>query len=546
MKHKVYYLAVLAVLFSCKKDQSTETNVPKMLNELSVRDSKIYFAKALAATVSNEPSVRSLIKTEALKQFDNDYDVFYQTVRNVTLPDGESFEQKLVKHASSKDSLDLAIKTLPLLTILVPEIGDISAEKWNETTEIPLVAVEPTSYSTKENIKAFFGKDKNFEIPYGSVPEGISLVVKDNERVIVNNGSSLYTKGGLKNVMVQTKNVSGNYQSSEKFLTTNNMTFSFADKVFDNVHKVAELKTINKTSISPITGPVDDNWRFYKNNLDKILTTPRVVQHILDAYDSKAEWQRDNVYYGLNPSTGVTRGTLKPLIKECITSLRFQTPEETFSIIGKNPGDPVPVDDTPIAQQWTDGSYEFRLTALINSKNGGGAEVHQTFYVKPSKLFVIHYDSGKGGAIPFRVPRVQEVRRYIFPTPIPLEAWDLSNVSYSWSIFLLKYNNQATTTDTYTSTNTYSTNFEFNPILGTTEKIGFKFGVTATTTNTQTSVISRTFGSSDFGNAIVSFSDPIYKSYFRYDSNPDYEMYYTPYEIAIGPAFITMEPRKVM
>lgn len=564
MKKFLLSILVAGIVISCKKQEKPLGNDSQSfanVSDLSIRESKLYFAKSLAKAVAEDEGLRSFIKKEAIKQFDHDYDVFYQSVKNVIISDGHTFEQKVLAHATSKDSLTNSVKQLPLLTILVPEIGDINAEGWNTGSEIPFVAVEPEQYGSKESIKCFYGKTANFSIPYGSVPGSISLVVKDNERVIVENSKGVYAKAGTKNaLMTIEKSTSG----SAQFLSDNGMRFSFADNVFNNTSSGSSntilAKPLAKAVVAnPLSGPRPGGSGSnpvigQSNAITYYSAADSEVKAIIDAKNSGAEWVRDNIYYGINPSTGVDRGPLKRNVKECLTYMRFINPTQVFDVIGKNPGDPQPVDNTYIYQEWTNGSYEFRLTVLINTKNGPSAEVHHTFYCKPSDLFVIGYKYGghaNEGPVPaFREPYVGAANNYKLPVPIPIAGWDLENTSFGWQVYLIKYNSQATQTTSVTTTNTYASNFEFSATFGEKIKIGPKFGGSATTTNTNTYQLQRIYGSSDFGDAILNYSDPVFLSYGPANlpgrTTPVAgQTYYKPYEINLGSVYLAFEPRTV-
>jgi hypothetical protein len=68
MKHKIYYLAILALLFSCKKEIKQE-NLSFIQVSNEKQDSKVIFSKALAIALEKEPNLRLFIKNEAMKQF---------------------------------------------------------------------------------------------------------------------------------------------------------------------------------------------------------------------------------------------------------------------------------------------------------------------------------------------------------------------------------------------------------------------------------------------------------------------------------------------
>ena len=98
---KVYLLFIcLVFISSCNDDLVMERN-DKVFNE------------SLMA--------RNLIKNEALKMIDNDYDVLYQLVKDEMLEDNITFEQYIGKYIEMDKLLSINEK-FPTLTIFVPEL----------------------------------------------------------------------------------------------------------------------------------------------------------------------------------------------------------------------------------------------------------------------------------------------------------------------------------------------------------------------------------------------------------------------------------------
>lgn len=127
---------------SCKKDNGLQKNNPAILTDDSSETSALQrsFAKILAKAVKNDPNIRAFLKEEALKQFDNDYDVLYQIVKDKKINGLETLHEKLVKYANSQNELENIESKLPLLTIFIPNLPNFSPEIWNTNTEIPLIA----------------------------------------------------------------------------------------------------------------------------------------------------------------------------------------------------------------------------------------------------------------------------------------------------------------------------------------------------------------------------------------------------------------------
>jgi hypothetical protein len=537
MKKILLMLYMGAIFASCKKNISQGDSL-SMPFQLSNRESKIYIAKTLAKAVDKEVSLRSFLKREALKQFDNDYDVFYQAVKNEIVDGQETFDQKILKYASSRDTFDVAVQTVPLLTILVPALPEFNAERWDTSTEVPSIAVEPESKSGQENIKAFYAKG-SFDIPHGLIPAKAMLVVKENERIVVNNNAAVNNAPSVNKV------------TTVAYLNVGGKSYSFADPVFNGLKTKAynsRPESMLLEKMSALTGPKVVMRPPTRGESDSYVTR-RIdiskVQFIVDAFNSGNEWQRDYVYYGINPSAGITSGPVKRNIKECLTHIRFADAEATYGQIGHNPGDPQP-QEGHIWQNWTTGTYEFRITAVVNAKNGPGLETMKTMYVYPSQLFSLKYtliDVPRG--VPpeqgtyFYSPSVDGARLYELPDPIPLENWDLENLSFGWNILFSRFNAAQTVTETTTQASEFATNFELSIPAGETIKVGAKFGASAKSTNTQTHTVTKTIGPQDLGSASHYFDTPIWKSYRMEGST----VVYNPTEIFLGTVYLTIQPR---
>ena len=148
-------------------------------------------AKALAASMGDE-SVRTLIKTEALKKFDGDFDILYQNIKERQV--GTQTMNDILNENGSKSGTSRTIPIahlaaqMPLLNISVP----VNIEKWNTESFEPLVVVSPSSFVQNEmkltTVKAY---DKNGKVHYldsKKAPDFPVIVVGLNERTTFKNG----------------------------------------------------------------------------------------------------------------------------------------------------------------------------------------------------------------------------------------------------------------------------------------------------------------------------------------------------------------------
>lgn len=130
-RRKILGIVLLFVVYSCKKEK-IPGNI-ESVNKIEISETvklQTSFAKALVKALKNDRDLRSFIKSESLKQFDNDHDVLYLQVKNVQISNGESFYDKLLKF-STKQELDIIERKMPLITVFVPTLPNFNPEIWD-------------------------------------------------------------------------------------------------------------------------------------------------------------------------------------------------------------------------------------------------------------------------------------------------------------------------------------------------------------------------------------------------------------------------------
>jgi hypothetical protein len=199
MKKTLQRLGIVTVglslcLWSCKEQdknvQPSEEIAVLTPTEYNSRLEDV--AKALAISM-NEKSVRSVIKEEALKKFDGDYDILYGQVEDKKI-DGENFESILATNTNAGKSakvdavnnLRLTQKLIPLLNIAVP----LNIDKWNTDSYSPMVVVLPDNYSEQKTktLKAYRSDGSYSLIDAQKIPNEPFIVVSENERTLFENG----------------------------------------------------------------------------------------------------------------------------------------------------------------------------------------------------------------------------------------------------------------------------------------------------------------------------------------------------------------------
>lgn len=493
MKNLMNVMALLLLLgiVSCKKEKSSlgdENKITPLSETVQLQTS---FAKILAKAVKSDENLRIFIKEQSLKQFDNDYDILYQLVKDKDI-NGETFREKLLKFTTSK-KLDSIEAKLPLLTIFVPTVPNFNAETWNASSEVPVVAV---AGNTSENIVTLYDDNsRQLVLKANETPGFPVLVVKQNERLKVGSNSNNF---GKKMEVMQVNRLS------------TAISFEFIDEAFNgNIKNISSSTMIKKNILSGLgssisrVAPAPD-----LNNIKAI------DQVNVDAYNSGSEWHRDYVYYGITPSS--PNGKLRNYYSEFITSFKFLTPDVLSTIADQN-ADPklnnTYVEGSGFDQPktaWTEGNFEIRITVLINSKNGLGNDFVRMMSVRPTQLFDTQYDVEEVNWPPFsksKIYRLKSVTCKEFNPNIEILPWDLENYGTAWKFIFYEIDGTEEETKSFENVTTYAANFEING--GVKDKIGAKFGLTATTSEKRTYSIKSMLGSDFLGEAALTFDQPI-------------------------------------
>jgi len=200
---------------------------------VSVDQARIQFAQTLSLAMSNT-AVRNFLKTEAALQFDQDYDVLYQVVKNKQVSPGQTFASLLISYAPStiqnKTSFfntDLC-QLDPLLNISFPELANnIKVESWNTGSYVPLVAVVETTFDDQStsNVKAYNSTGSLTSLSTSCRAYVSGSVVGPSERVMAVNPTTMVTSDG-----VQLSGIPSDYE-----ILQNGGCFNFYVRKFINV-----------------------------------------------------------------------------------------------------------------------------------------------------------------------------------------------------------------------------------------------------------------------------------------------------------------------
>ncbi|MEW7401483.1 hypothetical protein [Elizabethkingia anophelis] len=485
MKKILLSAVMLSCIIACRQDGLSNENNSQQTKQNLYDVKSVYkqeFSIALAKALTTNSDLRDFIKNEALKKFDNDYDVLYQMVKD-EIVGGKKFKDIIAEQYEKKENLEALERLYPTLTIFIPELpmNSFSAERWDSKTEIPQVAY---TLNTTSSIPIVNGKGEENFLDAKYIPSFPVLVVKENERVKVSTG-------------INDKVAATNKNAVNSILKGTSYSFEFLDDAF-NGGKSARVQRLASTATNmQVNTPIIDSK----------------VQQAYDIYKNADGWQRDYIYYDITP--GQQRGQFKYDFQEYLTSFSMND-AKGLSIISDQAGDPVNnfnyVDsrwngDGPKAP-WTGGNFEFKVHVLINASNGVGASIDKYFSVSPSDLYDAKYI--EVGPLPVirGIFQLESMTPKRVPLNIPLFNWDLSQYASSIKISIEEVDLTEEETRTDTRSVKFATNFGVDTD-GLIKKIGLKFGASLEKTESSTVTYKVTKSSDQLGDVIVNFADNV-------------------------------------
>ncbi len=448
-----------------------------------------------------------MIKEEALKMFDNDYDILYHMIKDTPLLDRKTVRELLLSHYENPERLSEIETMIPTLTIFVPELPEdsFSAKSWDTDSEVPQVAIR--MYTTND-VPIFDAEGNETVLASHFIPGYPVVVVKENERVIASKekAKSLLAKGS-------------------KFTTTKkDLEFIFLSNAFDrSKYKPEQQESIEQAKIT-----------FFEPD-----------QKLIDAYNiykNADGWQRDFIYYNITPSN--TRDQFYYDFKENITKFSLRgDPMGTYSRISDQTGDPVIRNFTSMTNSgWTGGSFEFMVKILHNSKTLDKQDIHY-FTKAPERLFDLDYERCH-----IHLYCLSEIEFDRTSVDIPLINWNLNDYASSMKIEIEEIDQTVSTTITDKRTVEFATNFGINAGPGgegILEKVGLKFGASLKVTKEESISKFFTEGNDPLGSVTINFADNVLIDIGYAGSFPAMYKYYKFREYSASLFSIEVQPKRV-
>lgn len=512
-------LLCITTLFSCTNEtdkllneQSQTQAISNELLDTSVAQKN--FAQILSKAVYENEALRQFIKKEAIKQFDNDYDVFYPFVKDQKVEGEKTFRDILLNYTTEKE-LGLIEMSLPLLNIMIPDfsfIGAFCADKWD--TSDNEVAV---SYAVGNKYATMYAEgDSVANLEKNELPDFPFLVIKNNERM---------------KVTVNTRSL-------------NTSNYDFADEAFNG--------TLNQHNIQ--TRATD--WELYptQESTEPYINKDDVDKSVIEAYNefkiNKKGVDRDYIYYGLSNDKS-TNGSLDTDMTEVLYKFKI-SPNAYSSISDPEDGDPqlnivngeygeIVSKINELSQDyilnniWTAGNFEFRFYIYVGKRDATSIAYKRTVTVSPQQLFQVDrihvhkrhktgfrhtkytYSVSKNSLKPKWVDTKEVTDSNI---PITIEPWDLANQALNIHIAIEEFDNSHTVEKEYSFKTEYSNKIDFSAGINSggvaTKAIGYSlklgYGFSTTTTRYEAMKITTQKSSNDLGSITLNFYDPIITS----------------------------------
>jgi len=490
MKILKFFTVFLVSFFtvSCSKETLVSTS-----NIVSEEDSLISFSELLSRAVANEPSLRVFLKKEALLEYDNDYDVFYQWTKGEKVDGKRTFEEVLRAY-DKDDILSSIVEATPLLTILIPDWSWVnencfSVLNWN--TDSPEVGV---GFDKDGSHPVYYNGEVVTTLEEGSYPEFPVLIVKENERMVMRSGATKAT----------------------------DVTFDFADNAFNGIQTKGKGRVKETHNLPHEAAPT--------NYVSNSLLKGRVRYAFENGEKNTLLKHRDYIYYGMDATT--SEGSINTDYTECIQKIKFTTSEidglydessssQDYSFVSasydrSNTGAKIrnfAFSEAEIkAKTWGEGNIELRISVAAGSETST-----KILSIPFADAFTVTkvYDEREENWLGANMWRIYHIERdclqpkWIECEDLNLFSWDLTKYPEAYFISVEEYDSSVTKETTMETTFTYATNFKYTSSKEKATKVGYEYGSSATIQKTETVRILYEEQSDQLGSFWVHYYDPV-------------------------------------
>ncbi len=460
---------VMLLLVNCTR-RNGDLVPPLPSHDVTTLDaSRTALSKILARGMMDK-DVRELIKKEAAREFDLDYDVLLYKIKDEEIRTGVTFSQYMNSlQGNDKENFTDLLERLPLATLYVPNFVDFSAKNWDTDTQIPFVAAL-NQRNVNNTIRAFNSEGHYADLDLGKEPPLDVLVLKENERVEVSASSAQ-------------ARVNGN------FITRGgNKYFYFSNDAF-NPRKVRDVNAA-RLVFYPRSGGID----------------PLVMEAFDKVKACNTCTHRDYIYYSIYPPDGRNEGVMNQKYVEGITQIQLEN-EAAFNNMGG----------------WAEGNFELHIVASFYQGDSPVKGSDKAISVTAEDLVTYDIVEENEWCIPLivwtktnlyckkrRVKKFTGVKAYGSTSGLFKYAnWDMKKYGDTWKFEAFEFDPDGKYKETTTHKTTLGANFKTSDTDGVFKKVGVGFGASATSEKTVTSEYEYSTTSNDLGDAILAWSSPV-------------------------------------
>jgi hypothetical protein len=315
-------VGVVLMLYACQDQSVVDVNDIVTPGESDM----VMIASAFAQALEN-PDLRSLIKNESLKKFDQDYDILVQMIVEREVSQGRTVGQVLQQYSDGVDIRRL-LRKYPLLSIYVPKLSNFDADSWDvNNNQAPKVAVAQFTNKNGE-IRLVNSAQEHTWQSQTEKPEFPVVVLKQNERI-----------------GIQTGKVSNGGRTTSIF-SNGDFSYYFLDE--DGGENAGNGR-------AALAGWIDS----------KVTRAYEKSQNCSNCY------HRDYIYYDISPSEGINQGPFDNHYSEAITSIGFEN-LAAFNAVTNN---------------WTEGQLEFHITALFIGASSSLTQLEKVYHTDSDNFY---------------------------------------------------------------------------------------------------------------------------------------------------------------
>ena len=434
----LFFLSTITFISSCTKDDlKFNENANRVKNEqiINRENNEKYleeFAEILSKVIYERQDVREFLKTEALKQFDKNYDVLYYLIENRIIGD-ETFRNILISY-SSQEKIESIEKNVPLLNIYLTNLEIIKIKAEDLDVSKPLI---PTAVNKKNNVLLYLNGNLEMTLKNGELIGLHTFVVNQNKRVLLPK-QSLKSFGA--NVKKEIEFISPNYDGK-------------------NSRNTSKLK-------------------FQSVGLPKCMTDAFIHFNKIDNSMAQQAFQRDYIYYGITPEK--TSGQLNYNVAEYIDKIKVDPIGYNIFIDQTSElpnGDPTVTQETiitpnqlfydqQVSKMWSEGAFNFKFEILNSTK-----ATEQVVYIplRPEEIWNLNIKSSKIKyfmGLEYYIyemdPKKFTAREVTLENLVYLGKWHISDEALHRTVRIYEDDPGATETRTIENTLTHAKKQNFN------------------------------------------------------------------------------------